>query len=119
MKKSNILTVIFPSIILVLITMISFNPIELTKNLDLNGFFILSLVLIYPTMLFIQGILVSKNKASIILSFGLSIITFTIIMVVLLNTSASIYFALYIFSWLLGYFISKILFNKEGVKDKA
>lgn len=108
MEKKDIGTIIFPSILMILATIISFGEISFISHLDVEGFFVLSLVLIFPTLIFMQGILSSKNRINIFLSLGISLVTFIVIMVICLNTSASIYIGVYIISWSLGYFFNLI-----------
>ncbi|RDY26539.1 hypothetical protein CHL78_012865 [Romboutsia weinsteinii] len=117
MEKKDIGIIIFPSILMILATIISFGEISFISHLDVKGFFVLSLVLIFPTLIFMQGILSGKNRINIFLSLGISLVTFIVIMVIYLNTSASIYIGVYIISWSLGYFLSKLLFRKIDVQE--
>ena len=117
MEKKNIGTIIFPSILMIIITIISFANIPIISDLDVKGFFILSLVLIIPTLIFLQGILSAKYKVNIFLSLGITLVTFVSIMVICLNTSVFIYIGIYIISWILGYILSKLLFCKRDLRD--
>ena len=115
MKGKNIITVLFPTFFMFIVTSICFANMDTPNAVDFKGLIILSLVLLFPLIFLIQGIVSSLNNTNILLSLGASILGFILLMIIYLNTSAFIYTVLYLvfgtIGYLLTYFIKK-LFKK-------
>ena len=110
MKRNNLITILFPSLIMILISTIS-------SHMDLKGLFIISIVALFPLSILIQGIFVVLNKANIILALLTSILTFIGVMFILMKTFEIIYIEYYIISFVIGYLISKILIKLNLLKS--
>ena len=115
MKRNNLITILFPSLIMILISIISLIDIS---HMDLKGLFIVSIVVLFPLLILIQGMLVSLNKTNIILALLTSILTFIGVMLILMQTFEIIYIRYYIISFAIGYLISKILMKLKLLKLK-
>lgn len=70
MKKINIAKAsiyLFPSIFMLLITILSFMNFR-EFNVDWKGIFLISLFILFPIVFLLQGIFIAKNKMNIFLS---------------------------------------------------
>ena len=91
-----------------LITILSFSDINIGIRtwIDYKVFFIISLVVLFPLLFFIQGSVCAINKTgiiSVILSITVSIVDYMILMYVYLNDSAFGYIIFYFVAWIIGY----------------
>jgi len=83
---------------------------------DGKGLIFFSLTSYFPMLFFIQGILCSFFNDSILISLGLSIITFIAIMLIYLNSTALGYIFVYLAFWGIGYgivFLSRKLSSNK------
>ena len=110
MKRNNLITTLFPSLIMILISIIS-------SYMDLKGLFIISIVALFPLVLLIQGIFVALNKTNIILALLTSILTFIAVMFILMKAFEIIYIQYYTISFVIGYLVSKILMKLNSLKS--
>ncbi|WP_216828532.1 hypothetical protein [Alkalihalobacterium elongatum] len=107
-NPTTIFVTFLPSILIILLSVLSFS--EVTANI--KGLFILSLLLIFPILFVLQGVACALGKGSLVVSLLFSTITFIVILIIYLNSSALIYIFIYIVSGLIGYGIIK-LFQKN------
>jgi len=110
MKRNNLITTLFPSLIMILISIIS-------SYMDLKGLFIISIVALFPLVLLIQGIFVALNKTNIILALLTSILTFIGVMFIVMKSFEIIYIEYYTISFVIGYLVSKILMKLNSLKS--
>ena len=108
-KRSELMIIFFPSVIMVLITLISFSNIF--EALISHGIFVLSLMLIFPLSFFIQGVLGGYSTLNVHIALSISLVTFIVIVAVALNSSAYVYVPLYLLTGLMGYGLA-LLFKK-------
>lgn len=101
------LITIFPALAILSIGMISFNIN--VDNLDLKGLFIISLILLFPLLFLIQGLFSSKLNINYPLSLLISLVSFILILVVYMNSSAYIYLIAYTIISLLSFYIGKYI----------
>ena len=113
MKRNNLITILFPALIMILISIISFMDIS---HIDLKGLFIISIVALFPLVILIQGIFVASNNTNIILALLTSILTFIAVMFILMKTFEIIYIQYYTISFIIWYLISKILIKLKLLK---
>ena len=92
--------------------MLNFNVIEF------KGIFILSLILLFPLLFLLQGIISAVNNTNVLLALGISTLDFIILMMVYLNDSASIYILIYLVFGLIGYIITKSIIKIKISKNK-
>ncbi|WP_017825061.1 MULTISPECIES: hypothetical protein [Clostridium] len=121
-KKKNIIIIFFPAILMSLLTVISFSNMNVynTTGIDFKGLFILSLLLLFPLLFLIQGILCAVNNTNIvhiIFSFGASILDYIILMKIYLNDSAFEYVLIYSVLWIVGYTIIYIVKKIKSSKS--
>ncbi|MGO5064952.1 hypothetical protein FDF31_13290 [Clostridium sporogenes] len=116
MKKRKIITITFPALIMTIITIISFKNMLNFNGIDFKGIFIISLILLFPILFVIQGIICAINHTNIFLSFGVSILDFIILMFVYMNESAFIYNLIYLACGIIAYLITKSI--KKGPSSK-
>lgn len=107
-RKINIVTIIFPAIIMILIAVLSFSNMRNNFHLDWKGILIISMILGFPLLFFIQGIMSSISKTNIVLSLGISLVTFLMILIIFLNDSALLYALIYLIAGVIGYGIGYI-----------
>ena len=117
MKKSNIITIIFPTLFMTIITISSFQNMLNFNGLDFKGLFIVSLILLFPILFLIQGIICAINNTNIFLSFGVSILDFIILMFVYMNDSAFGYNLIYLVIGIIGYLITKFILKGKSLKN--
>ncbi|AGF54665.1 hypothetical protein BJV45_000148 [Clostridium saccharoperbutylacetonicum] len=106
-KNRNVVTIIFPSLFMTIITIISFSNMLNFNVIEFKGSFILSLILLFPLLFLLQGIISAVNNTNVLLALGISTLDFIILMMVYLNDSASIYILIYLVFGLIGYIITK------------
>lgn len=109
MKKSNVITILFPALVMIIVSTIAFTDILNISDIDAKGLIIIGMVLIFPISFLIQGILCALTNTNMILSLGLSISAYIVIMFIFLNDLSIGYTFIYLIAWLIGYFITKFL----------
>lgn len=103
MKKIRVCIVIFPSIVMSLITMLSCSLMTKNFYFDWKGIFIISIVLVFPLLFLIQGVASVLSKTNVFLSFGVSVLTFLMLMIIYLNGSSLIGILIYLIVGFIGY----------------
>lgn len=106
MKKHNLFTILFPSVIMLLMAMILFTDIN---SIDLKGLFIISIVALFPLLFLIQGITCVLSNTNFIISLLISIATYKLIMIIFMNDLVYEYILYYVVSFAIGYLISKFI----------
>lgn len=118
MKIKNIITVIFPTLFMTLITVVSFKNMLNFNGIDFKGIFISSLIFLFPLLFFIQGLTCAITRTNIFLAFGISILDFIILMFVYMNDSAFIYNIIYIVFGISGHLLTKFCLKNSSFKNK-
>ena len=116
-KNRNVVTILFPSLFMTIITIVSFSNMLNFNGIDFKGIFIVSLILLFPLLFLIQGIMSAINNTNVLLSMGISILTFIILMMVYLNESAFIYILIYLVFGIIGYIITDIIVKIKSSKN--
>jgi len=109
-SKLAIITTYLPAFLMVFLALLSFS--NLFDDMFRKGLLINSLILYYPSFLFLQGIVTAMIKGNPFLNVGTSLISFMFILIIWLNRSALIYIIIYLITFLLGYWIIK-MFKKS------
>lgn len=116
MTKKNIITILFPSIVMIFITLLTNSNLDKSIMLDYKGIFVVSIVVLFPLLLLVQGVISALNRTNILLSLGLSLITTIIIGVVLCSNGKNIQYEIishysirYLKYGIVGYLISYIV----------
>jgi hypothetical protein len=113
MKKKNLLiklTTYLPAIIMIILAFLSFSNI--LDETFRKGLIINSLILYYPSLFFLQGIVTAFINANVYVNVGLSLLVYIFILLVWLNSSALIYIVIYLISFFLGYWVIKMFKNR-------
>lgn len=116
MKVKNIITILFPSLFMTLITVVSFQHMLNYTSLDFKGIFVISLIFLFPILFLIQGITCAITRTNIFLALGVSILDFIILMFVYLNDSAFVYNIIYIVFGIGGYLLTKFSLKNRSSK---
>ncbi|WP_434302928.1 hypothetical protein [Clostridium botulinum] len=116
MEKRRIITITFPALLMTIITIISFQNMLNFNGIDFKGIFIISLILLFPILFIIQGILCAISHTNVFLSLGVSILDFIILMFVYMNESAFIYNLIYLTCGIIAYLITKSI--KKALSSK-
>lgn len=103
----NLFNLFLPALTMVILAFVSFS--NFFDDLVTKGLIINSLILIYPLLFFLQGIVTALLKSNLFLSLGISTVTLIIIIVIWLNMSAVVYPFVYGFAGLLGYGIVRLI----------
>lgn len=90
------------------ITILSFSNINISIRMwiEYSGFFIVSIIILFPLLFLIQGMVCAINETGIInivLSLIVSVSAYVILMYVYLNYSAGAYIIFYSAMWAAGY----------------
>ena len=105
-RRSRFITALFPTVGMILVTILTFT--NLFNPQDSMGLFILSLLIFFPALFFGQGMACSYGKGSLLVSLLISLVTFGVILVRFMNSTAAVYGLMYIAAALLGYGAPKI-----------
>lgn len=74
-----------------------------------DGYFVfIGLLVVFPILFLMQGILSAMNDINIFLALGISSAGFIAMMFIFLNTSALLYLFIYLSLGIIGYFITKL-----------
>ncbi|WP_154663066.1 hypothetical protein [Bacillus massiliigorillae] len=106
-KISKAIIVFFPSVTMLSITSLTFAYINNISGVALKNMFIASLVLLFPILFLLQGVFCATNALNIFVSLGISILTYSIILITYLNTFAFMSFSINVISGMLGYALGK------------
>ncbi|NYF25497.1 hypothetical protein [Sporosarcina sp. JAI121] len=111
----NFLNLIVPSIIIMIIGYVSFTDMFFQQT-D-HKYFLISLLIIYPALFLIQGVLTAICKSNIFISLGVSVLGFLVTIFTWANSSAIGYVFVYLLVGLVGYGIVR-LFKKGKQQPK-
>lgn len=100
-------TIGFPSAFMVLIIAQAFTDTPILAFIDWKGLIVLSLLALFPLFFLLQGILAAVTNTNILLSTGISTVTFIVLMFVYMNISAAVYIIMYLLAALIGYGITR------------
>lgn len=92
---------LLPSILMFSLAVISFT--DILNTMDAEGIFIIGLLLLFPLLFLGQGIACGRGKGNIVLSLLVSTVTFVIIILIYLNSTALFYVAPYLVVGLFGF----------------
>lgn len=109
MKKNSIIVILFPGLFMTIITITSFSNILESYSAYFKGLFILSLILLFPFLFLIQGIICALSLTNIFWALGVSIFSFITLMVIYLNSTALIYILIYLILGITGYLINNYI----------
>lgn len=112
MKKNNIVTVLFPTLFIAILGGLC----SLDNVMGVKSILILSLIFLLPLLFLIQGIKSAINNTSIIISIGVSTLSFIIFMFIHLNSSVIIYIFIYLAFEIVGYMITNFI-QKNKLKN--
>ncbi len=116
MKMKSAITILFPALFMTIITMILFSNMFSFSEINIKEISIVSLILLFPLLFLIQGILSAVNNINILFTLGVSILNFIILMIVYLNDSAFIYILIYLAFGIVGYIITNIIVKVKSSK---
>ncbi len=109
MGKKNISIALFPTILVILICFIQRNSIFILNSMDLKGLSIISVVLVFPIVFLVQGVLAMVNNTHKILALGVSLISYLIYLFFIMKESTLIYIAFYIVWYVIGILIGSVI----------
>ena len=116
MTKKNMLTISFPSIVMIFITLFTNFNLDKFIILDYKGIFVVSIVVLSPLLLLVQGVISALNRTNILLSLAVSLITTIIVGLVLCSNGTVIQYKIisyysirYLKYGIVGYLISYII----------
>ena len=116
MTKKNIITISFPSIVMIFITLFTNFNLDKFIILDYKGIFVVSIVVLFPLLLLVQGVISALNRTNILLSLAVSLITTIIVGLVLCSNGTVIQYKIisyysirYLKYGIVGYLISYII----------
>jgi len=117
MNKRSIIVILFPALVMAIVSIISSNQMFGLSDLDAKSLIIAGLVLIFPVLFVVQGVLCAVTRSKVILSIVVSIVTYIVIMFVFLNSSAFVYLIVYLGMWAIGYRIGKYMIRSKDITN--
>ena len=117
MNKKNISIALFPTIIMILIYFIRNNSIFEFSSMDLKGLLIISIVLFFPIIFLIQGILVTTYDINKISSISISLVSYLIYLFFIMKETVLEYIVFYLLSYIIGVVIGNVI-KKYIIKFK-
>ena len=116
MKKSKVITILFPAFFMTML-MILFSFSNESNGMDFKGLLIISLIFIFPLLFLLQGVKSAINNINIIISMGVSILTFIIYISICLNYSAIIYIFIYLSFGTIGYILTNFIRKNKSINN--
>ncbi len=117
MKNNKLITILFPALCMSFITVFTFLSADTNLGMMLKMIFALSLMVLFPLMFLIQGIRCALARVNVVLSLGISSLTFLLLIAIYLNSTAYPYLFVYLSCGLMGYVISfSVLKFKDNKK---
>ena len=102
---------------MILITIVSFTNMLNFNGIDFKGLFIVSLILLFPLLFLLQGIVCALSNNNVFLTLGVSILVFIILMMIYLNSSAFIYILIYLIFGIIGYLTTIFILKVKSSKN--
>lgn len=129
MKKKTISITIFPAIYTITLTGLTLlSSTSLNDNGALNfvkDLMVISLVVLFPLLIFIQAIMSGVYRINILLSLGISILATMLFIIVLhandtRNLASTLYHysKIYLIAGLIGYVIGNLLYKFKSLKKR-
>ncbi|HAX73152.1 MAG TPA: hypothetical protein DCY20_06475 [Firmicutes bacterium] len=126
MRKGNVLTIAFPAIpMAVMMVLMLLNWTEI-QGVDLKGLMVISLVVLFPLLIFIQGLITYRHKTNIIFSLGTSLLGIILFIMVLTRhdtrttfETCVYYCGLYFVFGVVGYVVGFILKKVKSLTAKS
>jgi len=115
MNKKKIIVMLFPALVMASISITSSTQMFGLSDLDAKSLILAGLILIFPVLFVLQGVLCAVTRSKVILSLTVSIVTYIIIMFVFLNSSAFVYVIVYVGMWIIGYWIGKYMIRSKAI----
>lgn len=115
MNNKGILTVLFPTFFMTIITIAVSAPN--TGDIDFKWILVLSLLLIFPLLFLLQGIICALGNINVFLSLGVSMLDFLILVMICLNRSAFFYVPIYLMLGTIGYLTAKFILKFKTSKS--
>lgn len=109
----KVIIFIFPSVVMFIVTRVSFTNMNNFEFVDFKGVYMISLILVFPTLFLYQGVLCAKKKCNLMLSLVISSVTYLMIMNIYLNGSASFYLLTYILAGVFGHLFTCFKIESE------
>lgn len=107
--NKNQIIIVLPAILILLISFFSFS----VEIVDLKGLFVLSLLLLFPLIFFIQGLYAFKFKTNYLIPLLISLFSFLVVLLVYLNSSALPYMFFYTITGCAGFYLPKLLQQRK------
>ncbi|MGL4772748.1 MAG: hypothetical protein ACRC2K_04195 [Clostridium sp.] len=111
MKAKNFVCILFPSLIMGIVSFIAFSNIFDVRDVDLKGLFIFNLIVIFPLLYLLQGVVAFLTKTNPFVAFSTSTVGYLIIMFIYMNSSAIGYILFFGLFYSFGYFVSRFFSN--------
>lgn len=113
MSLYSFLNVIFPAMAIMIIGWVTFTDVLIQQ--ENHKYFILSLIIIYPILYLIQGVLTAIFKRNLLISLGFSILSFVITILIWANSSGLGYIVIYLLFSILGFGVVSLYQKRKRV----
>lgn len=122
MTKKTMAIVLFPTLYILVITILSVSSFGLNVGLDMKGIMAVSLVALFPLLILIQGLISALNRINIGLSLGMSILS-TMLFIIGLQADDTqdlmySYGKIYFMFGIIGYMIGQVINKMKSIKKK-
>ena len=105
------LNVILPATALIILGYISFTHVFIQQT-D-HKYFLMSLIILYPAIFLIQGVLTAVLKSNIFIALGVSILGFVVTILIWANSSAIGYIVVYLLFGFFGYGVVRLFQRRK------
>lgn len=107
MQKKQIISIWFPGVFMSIITIYTLSGLFKVDSVEAKGVFLFSLIIVFPVLFLLQGIICAITASGVVLNIGVSIGTYVALMLIYLNSSAIAYVFIYGIAWVIGYLLTK------------
>lgn len=107
-KVLSIVQLIVPAIVMFVLAYFAFAAAD---DLYTTGLILNALIIYFPLLFLLQGIVCASVRGNIFVSLGVSVVAYIIVIFVWLNSSAAVYVIAYVVVWFIAYGVARIIQN--------
>lgn len=116
MKNKNVLVSIHILIPVIIMFVLAYSSFAIEDDLLATGLILNSLIIYFPVIFLIQGIVCALLRSNVFMSLGISALAFIVVLIIWLNSSAIIYIFVYLVIGFIGYGVTRWLQGKSTSK---
>jgi len=106
-KNNNLFVTIHILIPVITMFVLAYTSFAIEDDLLATGLILNSLMIYFPVIFLVQGIVCALLRANVFMSLGISTLAFIVVLIVWLNSSAIIYIFVYLVIGFIGYVVTR------------